>query len=155
MNSTFARSLRIASFAALAFAPQGAGAQSSSPVTITLMVPVQVKDLDAKVTKIRVHCTAQPVGAAIKVTFDRDHDYADAGPVTNGSLNGSAEVELKGTSPQRLAPGQQWSYKCRSEFVTATAGTKGGETAITPGSTGAALAATSAPNLIEGTFTTQ
>lgn len=151
----FTRALRIASIAFLAIAPQSAGAQSSSPVTITLMVPVQVKDLDAKVTKIRVHCTAQPVGAAIKVAFDRDHDYADAGPVTNGSYSGSAEVELKGTSPQRLAAGQQWSYKCSSEFVTAAVGAKGVQTTITPGGAGAALASTSAPNLIEGTFTTQ
>jgi hypothetical protein len=155
MNLISARSLRIASIAVLAIASRSAGAQSSSPVTITLMVPVHVKDLDAKVTKIRVHCTAEPVGATIKVTFDRDHDFADAGPVANGTFSGSAQVELKGTSPQRLAPGQQWSYKCHSDFVTAGIGSKGGEMTMTPGGSGAALAPTSAPNLIEGKFTTQ
>jgi hypothetical protein len=149
------RLLGIASIALLAVAVplRTVTAQASLPVAITLMVPVQVQDIDPKVVVIRVTCTAQPVGGTIGVTFDH-HLFGDAGPVVNGAFSGTAEVKLTGTSAQPLPPGQQWSYHCQAEFVTAAHG-PAGNVSFAPGGTGSgALAPTSGPNLVQGTFTT-
>jgi hypothetical protein len=159
-----ARFLRIAALTVLAFtaAPRDVRAQTPIPlpagylpVTITLMVPVQVQDLDPRAVKIRVHCKVQPVGT-LSVGLNFSHfDFGDTGPVVNGAYSGAAQVVLSGSATQAIPPGQQWTYQCHSEFVTATRVTDGYVMGV-PGVTDwAALAPTSGPNLVQGTFTTQ
>ncbi|MDQ2765663.1 MAG: hypothetical protein M3Y30_00785 [Gemmatimonadota bacterium] len=153
MNVMTARFFRITSIAlfAIAVAPRSAHAQLT--VTITLNVPVQVQDIDPRTAAIRVHCNAQPVGAA-SVSFGHQ-DFGDAGPVVNGAYTGTAHVVLTGTTAQAVTPGQQWSYQCHSELLLKTMD-KSGNVTGTPGITDwAALAPSSGPNLVQGTFTTQ
>jgi len=151
------RFLRIASLALLTIVvvPRSVRAQGAGPITITLNVPVLVQDIGPDVSAIRVHCSVQPVGGTAAVSFDPRHDSGVAGPVVNGVFSGTAKVVLTGTSALPVAAGQQWSYKCHSEFVSSHVGPLG-NIAYEPGvSSNAPLAPTSGPNLVQGTFTTQ
>ncbi len=162
MNSLIDRLLRSASLALLGALsiPQALSAQAAPTehvtVTITLMVPVQVKDLNPGITKIRLYCAVQPVGGSPTVNFDAHHNFGDATPVVDGAYSGTAKVVLTGTSPQSIPPGQQWSYTCHSTFLFKGVGSSGDQIAANPGVDAEALLAPgSGPNLVQGTFTTQ
>jgi hypothetical protein len=162
MNPMTAKILRAAALALVAFAstPHLVCAQTAPPgtlpITVTLMVPVQVNNLDPTITAVAVYCTAQPVGGSAGVAFDQKNNFGRVGPVANGTYTGTAKVVLNGWSTQSVTPGQQWSYQCHSMFLTAKTAANGQPVSGTPGvDSWAALATTSGPNLVQGTFTTQ
>ena len=158
MNRLIDRLLRSASLALLGALsiPHALSAQATPAanvtVTITLMVPVQVKDLNPGISVVRLWCSAQPVGGSSTVTFNVLHPFGDAGPVVDGAYSGTAKVVLTGTSSQSIPSGQQWSYNCHSSFMFKTSSVNG----VTPGNDPEALLAPgSGSNLVQGTFTTQ
>lgn len=161
MNRLIDRRLPSASLALLGalLMPHALSAQAAPPanvtVTITLTVPVQVKDFNPGISAVRLFCTAQPVGGSAVVTFDARHNAGVAGPVVDGAFSGSATVVLTGTSAQSIPAGQQWSYSCYSNFLFGRVNGAGTQNTAVPGVDAEALLAPgSGPNLVQGTFTT-
>jgi hypothetical protein len=123
MNRIADRLLHIASIALLgghlisrALAAQAPPTEHFT-ITVTLTVPVQVKDLNPDITKLRVFCRVFSLGGPASISFDGGHNFLDVGPVVNGAYSGTANVVVTGTSTQSIGPQQQVSYQCFAGFL--------------------------------------
>lgn len=142
--------LLIGALSAMTFRIAGAQAAPTYATKVTLFVPVQMHQLDPHVLFFQVKCDITAIGANII----SGGSVAHSGQVAGGHYGGTMEFVFNVVSSTQLMSGQGWTYQCVADYSGISSVDH-----VVPGTPNApswaALASTSGPNLISGSFTSQ